>query len=635
MDVSPAAEASTLEPQPVKDRAACDNCKTRKTKCDRGSPCSSCVAAKTQCRVTRKAPEKRQRVLISKQYDEAMQNISRQLGDLQIEMRNLVENSKRCHASGPSPAAASQDSPSTRISGDLPDMSAVFEGYKGDSSFNAHVKHVADTLEGTFRTTAANSGPSMPSAIVHDLLRDVDAAQRTAPESVDFSRTNLNLRYPELENLPLPSTQPVLKLLRLARNEKQRFFSDVPFVDEEEFGESCKSVYFATEPYSLWTWLIVNIGLLYLFLDLDSKHYSSIEVGPADIESNIRLLSGNADAACQSLRLCLEPSIAACRAITLLGKEAMKKRVLFWHVYAFDKGLAFTNGRTPTIHHYDVAADRPNFQADYPGIPGLIYAAFIEWTAIAGEIHLQLFSISAQQQPLSVRVERAQSFANRIVQMQKSLRTSQHGDPDQGELTFQGGLRILDIMAYGYLTIVYRVIPPFQSKPHPLQCCDQCVDSARKFLTTLVQVGERVMGMKPIWWSLFLNMTVCIVPFVSFIVIVGNAIATSSTEDLALISSVVSIIKPAVEHTPATQKLYNVCEKFHQIADLIISQQLQSKHPPAKSAAFSTSDGDLPMTDQDWDKFFQGFDMEVGGIGAGAMATFVEPYIVSASAWNL
>lgn len=42
----------------------------------------------------------------------------------------------------------------------------------------------------------------------------------------------------------------------------------------------------------------------------------------------------------------------------LKGEQASKNRVLFWHVYAFDKGMALTNGRTPTIHHYDVVCDR-------------------------------------------------------------------------------------------------------------------------------------------------------------------------------------------------------------------------------------------------------------------------------------
>lgn len=61
--------------------------------------------------------------------------------------------------------------------------------------------------------------------------------------------------------------------------------------------------------------------------------------------------------------------------------------------------------------------------------------------------------------------------------------------------------------------------------------------------------------------------TMCLVPFVSFVVMVGSTIATGSREDLGLLSKVVSIIKSAVEHTPATQKLYNVCQKFHQIAE--------------------------------------------------------------------
>lgn len=278
------------------------------------------MTAKTQCRITRKTPEKRQRVLLSKQYDEAMQNVSRQLGELQIEMRQLVENSKGSHHhNNPSPAvtATSQDSPCTHINAGHPDVSAVFEGYKGDSSFKAHVKHVTEALEGTFGASF-ESERSMPSATVHDLLQDVHAAERAAPESVDFCRANLNLRYPELENLPLPPTQAVLKLLRLAQTKKQRFFTDVPYVDEHEFVENCKSVYFATEPYSLWTWIVVNTGLLYLFLDLNNKHYVQIGVSAADIETNIRLLSGNADAACQCLRLCLEPSVPACRAIALL-----------------------------------------------------------------------------------------------------------------------------------------------------------------------------------------------------------------------------------------------------------------------------------------------------------------------------
>lgn len=123
----------------------------------------------------------------------------------------------------------------------------------------------------------------------------------------------------------------------------------------------------------------------------------------------------------------------------------------------------------------------------------------------------------------------------------------------------------------------------------------------------------------------------CIVPFVSFIVIVGNAIAMSSAKDLALLSQVVSIIKPAVEHTPATQKLYNVCQKFYQIADLIVSQQSQVVHQTTLGMGAGGLAGmnDLPMSEQAWDTVMQGFDLELDGMDAGAMATFVEPYMMS------
>jgi hypothetical protein len=52
------------------------------------------------------------------------------------------------------------------------------------------------------------------------------------------------------------------------------------------------------------------------------------------------------------------------------GLEISKKKRIFWHVYIMDKGMAFTFGRTPSIHQYDVATERPSFPQDLPGAPG-------------------------------------------------------------------------------------------------------------------------------------------------------------------------------------------------------------------------------------------------------------------------
>lgn len=52
------------------------------------------------------------------------------------------------------------------------------------------------------------------------------------------------------------------------------------------------------------------------------------------------------------------------------GSEISKKEKIFWHVYIMDKGMAFTFGRTPSIHQYDVATERPSFLHNLPGVPG-------------------------------------------------------------------------------------------------------------------------------------------------------------------------------------------------------------------------------------------------------------------------
>jgi hypothetical protein len=49
------------------------------------------------------------------------------------------------------------------------------------------------------------------------------------------------------------------------------------------------------------------------------------------------------------------------------GREKFKKRLIFWHIYVVDKGLAFTLGRTPSIPHFDVSTERPSIPADLPG----------------------------------------------------------------------------------------------------------------------------------------------------------------------------------------------------------------------------------------------------------------------------
>ena len=52
-----------------------------------------------------------------------------------------------------------------------------------------------------------------------------------------------------------------------------------------------------------------------------------------------------------------------------LSDKEHSRRGLFWHIYIMDTGMAFTLGRSPSIHQYDVATERPRAE-DFKVAPG-------------------------------------------------------------------------------------------------------------------------------------------------------------------------------------------------------------------------------------------------------------------------
>jgi len=49
--------------------------------------------------------------------------------------------------------------------------------------------------------------------------------------------------------------------------------------------------------------------------------------------------------------------------------ELSKERSVFWHVYFMDKGMAFTLGRTPSIHQHDISTAKPSVPKEMAGAP--------------------------------------------------------------------------------------------------------------------------------------------------------------------------------------------------------------------------------------------------------------------------
>lgn len=150
------------------------------------------------------------------------------------------------------------------------------------------------------------------------MIDETADSEESRPPSDGKSPSPFKIQYPELEGRSLPPIDQVLKLLRLAQVEKQRFFVDCSVVDEQEFTEFCQRVYFAVNDYSILSWIIVNIGLFYMFLNLKQPFHTQIGVNYANIHEYSQQLKDNIEAAMQSLRLCNDPSMEACQALALL-----------------------------------------------------------------------------------------------------------------------------------------------------------------------------------------------------------------------------------------------------------------------------------------------------------------------------
>ena len=273
--------------------------------------------AELECRITDRAPEKRQRILISSRYDEAMANVDRSLREVSHALQRLLQNGQHSPKQSKGAAGVSAD---TRTP--LSSTSNVSqEGYTGDSSFRAHVKRVTTAMAGKaadlgLDTAASVSPAATPQAA--QMIRQVAECEDGAPVGNAVSLFSFQVRYPELGSRQLPPVESVLKILQLCHTQKQGFFIDVPIFDEWEFGEMCQKVYFPIHDYSISTWAIVNTGLFYLLHNLDERHYPTVGVTHSDVQAHLHLLSANVEATICSLRLCESPSVEGCRALALL-----------------------------------------------------------------------------------------------------------------------------------------------------------------------------------------------------------------------------------------------------------------------------------------------------------------------------
>lgn len=233
-----------------------------------------------------------------------MQDVSQRLQSMSGALQTLVERSER------STPGSSDRGPSRRPSNfPSPAVRDIDEGFKGDSSFDAHAASIASAMQ-------SHGSPGL------QILRGLPALNSSAAPDIHGPTC-----LADWDERPMPPVKPISRLLRLVLREKQRFFYDVPIIEEQEFVALCQTVCFPTEPYSLSKWIVVNVGLYSLFHSLSARHYDELDVTHEEVQEFLRQLAANADAAVQDLRLFSEPSFETCSALIMIVRDCSPRRM--------------------------------------------------------------------------------------------------------------------------------------------------------------------------------------------------------------------------------------------------------------------------------------------------------------------
>jgi len=250
----------------------------------------------------------------------------------------------------------------------------------------------------------------------------------------------------------------------------------------EDYTEMCRRIYFPAEEYSAATFIIVNHGLYYLFLEkaaefgrnfkaLEAEGYAemcrdNLETAlaslhlfmPAKKDNVTALLLGvrtifpprrrrppaPADSRATQASWAVElakPTIAAMltsravnmchdlgwhRATTSKGKEtdadATTQAVLFWTAYMMDKGMSLSLGRAPTIQDYDVTRSRDIGELRAGTEWRFIMNGWIKLAEVQGNLYQRLYSPAALLQSDDERERAARGLGEEL----KILMTQMH-----------------------------------------------------------------------------------------------------------------------------------------------------------------------------------------------------------------
>lgn len=316
--------------------------------------------------------------------------------------------------------------------------------FEGDSSFSNQTERASQVEE----LTVANQSSEMKSAV--DSLR-----KSIAGLSAIGARTGYHFNTSEPRNCPVMPLLPmevVLKILRHIKDIPAMFILVYIVRPVSYFEDLCRKVYFPTEPVSLGSLTLLN-GIMFFIL-MEYKTMEHPVISQLDLDAYMELCEANLHKGLETYDLLVEPSLDNVRALLLgstkalcdaksslcwaliccaarhcqsLGyhrettmssdtwEDAEDKRFLLWTIYALEKNMSFTLGRSSCFNDHDIDTLYYTPSKDpHIGVFDKAAILMLDFARLQGNIYDDLFCVHALNKPQQARMQTIANLSSRL-----------------------------------------------------------------------------------------------------------------------------------------------------------------------------------------------------------------------------
>ncbi|OQE24841.1 hypothetical protein PENFLA_c009G02676 [Penicillium flavigenum] len=356
-------------------RRACDQCRLRKIRCDKRTPCSNCRSSSIACRSTgegQKPPEPRRRVLISNQYEKKIDLIEERLASIESTLQQLAKNTSQLQGFtapnpreshfAPSPQKSTPSQPSSTPGNtgkpkgpwylanptiEQHDSNSTFEG---SSSLTAHGAYASAFLESAVSKSSPQvlSSPKINAALASlKQLVGIQSQRREADlqgGQLPMKNARLGVRR-DIRDLEMPPLPVVLDVLRKVQEKPPACFGGyVPFMSVQYFTDKCREVYFCLEDYSDTAFVVTNFCLYSVLYEYDAEEKDTTT--REEHQNYIQMCRDNLETALANLNILMPATYESIMALILGAMHALEisKPSVAWTLASTAMNLCQTLG---------------------------------------------------------------------------------------------------------------------------------------------------------------------------------------------------------------------------------------------------------------------------------------------------